>query len=114
MNKERIEMELAGELREMIALGWGHEDATENREEFFKRIGDYYTSKLTEDDILRVWENVWGEFSPLYKIRDDVDISLLGSHASLDMRFTRDMVEEDAANFEMDVDEYISEFLEEV
>ena len=50
---------------------------------------------------------------PLYKVREDVDISRLGSHVTWEMRFPRDMAERDAENFEMDFDEYISEFLEE-
>lgn len=47
---------LAGELFEMIALGWTDENARENKEAFFDRIGDY-AEGLSEEEVWEVWEN---------------------------------------------------------
>lgn len=55
--KDRKEMDLAGELDEMIALGWTDEEARANPEAFLDRIGEYKEG-LTEEDIWRVWKNV--------------------------------------------------------
>lgn len=57
--KGRKEMDLAGELDEMIALGWTDEEARANPEAFLDRIGEEYKEGLTEEDIWRVWDNVW-------------------------------------------------------
>lgn len=57
MEKEYKEEMLAGELREMIALGWTPEDAEENPEAFLERIGQY-ADGLSEADVWRVWEAV--------------------------------------------------------
>jgi len=57
--KDRKEMELAGELDEMIALGWTEEEAKDDPEAFLDRIGEEYKEGLTEKDIWRVWKNVW-------------------------------------------------------
>lgn len=70
--------------------------------------GDFY-----EPDADTADRNVDVTIIPLYKVREDVDISRLGSHVTWEMRFPRDMVETDAQNFEMDVNDYIEEFLEE-
>ena len=56
--KDRKEMDLAGELDEMIALGWTEEEAKDDPEAFLDRIGEYKEG-LTEEDIWRVWKNVW-------------------------------------------------------
>ena len=56
--KDRKEMDLAGELDEMIALGWTDEEAKDNPEAFLDRIGEEYKEGLTEEDIWRVWKNV--------------------------------------------------------
>ena len=56
--KDRKEMDLAGELDEMIALGWT-EEAKDDPEAFLDRIGEEYKEGLTEEDIWRVWKNVW-------------------------------------------------------
>lgn len=56
--KDRKEMDLAGELDEMIALGWTDEEARANPEAFLDRIGEEYKEGLTEEDIWRVWKNV--------------------------------------------------------
>lgn len=58
-DKDRLEMYLAGELDEMIALGWTDEEAKNLKELFFERIGKEYTDHLTEEDIWRVWKEVW-------------------------------------------------------
>ncbi len=57
VDQDEIEELLAGELDEMIALGWTDEEARENEDAFFERIGNY-TEVLTADDIWRVWQNV--------------------------------------------------------
>ena len=57
--KDGKEMDLAGELDEMIALGWTDEEAKDNPEAFLDRIGEEYKEGLTEEDIWRVWANVW-------------------------------------------------------
>lgn len=68
MSKERLEMELAEELREMIALGWTNEEVRPRKEAFFERIGEKYTAGLTEGDIWRVWKEVWERhIEPLLK-----------------------------------------------
>lgn len=59
MNKERLEMELAEELRELVALGWTDEEAKGLKETFFERIGEEYTVNLTEKEIWNVWNEVW-------------------------------------------------------
>ena len=57
--KDRKEMDLAGELDEMIALGWTEEEAKDDPEAFLDRIGEEYKEGLTGEDIWRVWDNVW-------------------------------------------------------
>lgn len=57
-DKDYIEEVLAGELFEMIALGWTDEEAKENKEAFFERIGDY-ANGLTEEEVWEVWQNAW-------------------------------------------------------
>ena len=57
--KEGLEQDLAGELDEMIALGWTEEEAKDDPEAFLDRIGEEYKEGLTEEDIWRVWKNVW-------------------------------------------------------
>ncbi len=59
MNKERLQMELAEDLRELIALGWTDEEAKGLKETFFERIGEEYTANLTEKEIWDVWNEVW-------------------------------------------------------
>jgi len=56
MDKSRQEELLAGELFEMIALGWTDEEAKGNKEAFFDRIGDY-AEGLSEEEVWEVWEN---------------------------------------------------------
>ena len=59
MNKEKLQMELAEDLRELIALGWTDEEAKGLKETFFERIGEEYTANLTEKEIWNVWNEVW-------------------------------------------------------
>jgi len=40
----------------MIALGWTDEEARENKEAFFDRIGDYAEGP-SEEEVWEVWEN---------------------------------------------------------
>ena len=56
--KDGLEQDLAGELDEMIALGWTEEEAKDDPEAFLDRIGEEYKEGLTEEDIWRVWKNV--------------------------------------------------------
>ena len=56
MDKSRQEELLAGELFEMIALGWTDEEARENKEAFFERIGDY-ADGFTKEEVWEIWEN---------------------------------------------------------
>ena len=57
--KDGLEQDLAEELDEMIALGWTEEEAKDDPEAFLDRIGEEYKEGLTEEDIWRVWKNVW-------------------------------------------------------
>ena len=57
--KDGLEQDLAGELDEMIALGWTEEEAKDDPEAFLDRIGEEYKEGLTEEDIWRAWKNVW-------------------------------------------------------
>ena len=57
--KDGLEQDLAGELDEMIALGWTEEEAKDDPEAFLDRIGEEYKEGLTDEDIWRVWKNVW-------------------------------------------------------
>ena len=59
MNKERRQMKLAEDLRELIALGWTDEEAKGLKETFFERIGEEYTANMTEKEIWNVWNEVW-------------------------------------------------------
>lgn len=56
MDKDRRRELLAGELFEMIALGWTDEEARENEDAFFERIGDY-AEGLTKEEIWEIWKN---------------------------------------------------------
>lgn len=56
MDKNRQEELLASELFEMIALGWTDEEARENEEAFFGRIGDY-ADGFTKEEVWEIWEN---------------------------------------------------------
>lgn len=57
MSKDRKEELLAVELYEMVALGWTDEEARENEDAFFDRIGDY-ADGLTKEEVWEVWEHV--------------------------------------------------------
>ena len=57
-DKERALMELAGEMNEMIALGWEEEEAHEDEDAFLGRLGDY-AEGLTLEEIWQTWKNVW-------------------------------------------------------
>ena len=57
-DKEQALMELAGEMNEMIALGWEEEEAHEDEEAFLGRLGDY-AEGLTLEEIWQTWKNVW-------------------------------------------------------
>lgn len=50
----------------------------------------------------------------VYKVREDVDLSLLGEDANEEMRWSEEDVYEDARNFDMTVGEFKKAFLEEV
>lgn len=49
---------LLGELHEMFSLGWRDNEAREDQEAFFERIGEEYAGGLTEEDIWEVWGSV--------------------------------------------------------
>ena len=49
---------LAGELFEMVAFGWTDDEARENEDLFFERIGNY-AEGLTKEEVWEVWNNVW-------------------------------------------------------
>ena len=57
-DKDYIEEMLAGELFEMIALGWTDEEAKADKDAFFERIG-HYANGLTEEEVWEVWHNAW-------------------------------------------------------
>lgn len=57
-DKEQALMELAGEMNEMIALGWEEEEAHEDEDAFLERLGDY-AEGLTLEEIWQTWKNVW-------------------------------------------------------
>ena len=56
MDKNKREELLAGELFEMIALGWTDEEAREKEKAFFERIGDY-AEGFTKEEVWEIWEN---------------------------------------------------------
>lgn len=56
MNKERLEMDCAAEMYEMIAPGWTDEEAREKPEAFLERVG---AEGLTAEEVWKVWEYVW-------------------------------------------------------
>ena len=56
--KDGLEQDLAGELREMISLGWTDEEAQDDEDAFLDRIGEF-AEGLDEDDVWRVWRQVW-------------------------------------------------------
>ena len=58
MNKEKLEMELAAEMREMISFGWTYEEALDDMKGFLDRLGEY-ADGLTEEEILDTWKQVW-------------------------------------------------------
>ena len=49
---------LFGQLLEMFSLGWRDNEAREDKEAFFERIGEDYAGGLTEEDIWEVWGSV--------------------------------------------------------
>lgn len=49
---------LAAELREMASLGWEKPEATGEKEEFLKRVGEVGKG-FTEEEIFQAWEDVW-------------------------------------------------------
>lgn len=58
-NRDRQEMDIIAEMREMIALGWEKQEAIDKYDEFIDRLngaGDL-TEGLTKDEILTMWEN---------------------------------------------------------
>lgn len=57
-DKEQALMELAGEMNEMIALGWEEEEAHEDEDAFLGRLGDY-AEGLTLEEIWQTWKDVW-------------------------------------------------------
>lgn len=58
VDKDWLEENLAGELSEMIAFGWTDEEARENKDAFFERIGTY-ANGLTEEEVWEVWQYAW-------------------------------------------------------
>ena len=58
MKKELLEELLAGQIRELIALGWTKEEVEADEETFFQVIGKEYTDGLTRDDVMIVFNNV--------------------------------------------------------
>ena len=56
--KDGLEQDLAGELREMISLGWTDEEAQDDEDAFLDRIGEF-AEGLDEDAVRRVWRQVW-------------------------------------------------------
>jgi hypothetical protein len=56
MDKDRRSELLAGEIFEMISLGWTDEEAREDENAFFDRIGDY-AEGLTKEEVWEIWEN---------------------------------------------------------
>ena len=63
MDKSRQEELLAGELFEMIALGWTDEEARENEEAFFERIGDYATNMVELSQRLKTENTAFSEMA---------------------------------------------------
>ena len=66
MKKELLEELLAGQVRELIALGWTKKEVESDEETFFRAIGKTYTDGLTRDDIMNVFNNV------LEQVNDEV------------------------------------------
>ena len=66
MKKELLEELLAGQIRELIALGWTKEEVGADEDTFFQVIGKTYTDGLTRDDVMIVFNNV------LEQVNDEV------------------------------------------
>ena len=66
MKKELLEELLAGQIRELIALGWTKEEVRADEDTFFQVIGKTYTDGLTRDDVMIVFNNV------LEQVNDEV------------------------------------------
>ena len=49
---------LAAELDEMVALGWTDEEAKENEDGFFERIGKF-ADGISKEEVWEIWKNVW-------------------------------------------------------
>ena len=56
--REYREEQLAAELREMASLGWEKQEAYDNKEDFFERLGEVGKG-FTEEEIFQTLENVW-------------------------------------------------------
>lgn len=67
----RAEATLAVALREMIAQGWTPEEAHDNKEAFFERIGDV-ADRFTEDQVYEVWEYVYEDVMDEFKMNWEV------------------------------------------
>lgn len=60
---------LAGELDEMISLGWTDEEAKEDEDAFFERIGSF-ADDIPREEVWEIWKNVWEE-----KMEEAEDVS---------------------------------------
>lgn len=56
--KEARREALAAGLDEMIAQGWTADEAIENKEGFFERIGDL-ADGIPAEEVWEIWENIW-------------------------------------------------------
>ena len=56
--KEARREALAAGLDEMIAQGWTADEAIENKEGFFERIGDL-ADGIPAEEVWEIWENMW-------------------------------------------------------
>lgn len=63
MKKELLEELLAGQIRELIALGWTKEEAEADEDTFLQVIGKTYTDGLMRDDVMIVFNNVLEQVS---------------------------------------------------
>lgn len=57
-NPEARREALAAELDEMVALGWTDEEAKEDEDGFFERIGKF-ADGISREEVWEIWKNVW-------------------------------------------------------
>ena len=90
--KDRALELLAGEMFEMVSLGWTDEEAKADKEAFFDRLGDY-TDGLTDEEVWQTWANVVSE--DLIRVRTEELYDWIGhDHDSIENDLKHDYLTE--------------------